>query len=113
MTRRGSMPAAAVYTASLPTAIWMPPTPQSPMPRISSASVQTIRAPPGGAGSSVGNALTISCGWGVVEGQEDAGGPPVFVGVPLDRVADSRVVDDRQQLGEVVGQYPVVQGLVA
>jgi hypothetical protein len=37
----------------------------------------------------------------------------VFVGVLLDSVADSGVVDDRQQLGEVVGQYPVVQGLVA
>ena len=49
----------------------------------------------------------------LVDRQEDAPGAPVFVGVPLDRVADRRVVDNWQQLRQMLGQHPVVQGLVA
>jgi len=44
MTRRGSMAGrGGVDGPACRPAIWMPPTPQSPIPRISSASVHTIR----------------------------------------------------------------------
>jgi hypothetical protein len=59
------MPAAAVYTASLPTAIWIPPTPQSPIPRISSASLQTIRSTSPGPSWSVTKAFSIWSGWSI------------------------------------------------
>ncbi len=48
-----------------------------------------------------------------VDGQEDAPRPTVLVGVLLDRLPDGRVVDDRQQLGQMVGQHPVVENLIA
>ncbi len=56
------MPAAAVYTASLPTEIRTPPTPQSPMPRICSASVATTRSTSSAPSFSASNAGRISAG---------------------------------------------------
>ena len=43
-------------------AIWMPPTPQSPMPRISSASLQTIRSTSSGDSPRLPNAFSMSSG---------------------------------------------------
>ncbi len=50
---------------------------------------------------------------GPVDGEEDAARAPVLMAVRLDRLAHGRVVDDRQQLGEVIGEQPVVKDLVA
>lgn len=48
-----------------------------------------------------------------VDGQEDPARAPVLVAVLLDRLTHGRVVDDRQQLGKVILQQPVVQHLIA
>ncbi len=61
--RFGSMPPAAVYTASLPTAMPIPPTPQSPMPRIAPASVATIRSTSPGPSPGAHSDVSISSGW--------------------------------------------------
>jgi len=42
VTRPGRTPAAAVWAASLAAAIWMPPTPRSPVPGTCSASLHTM-----------------------------------------------------------------------
>ena len=48
-----------------------------------------------------------------VHGQVDGARPAVVAAPLLDGLADRGVVDDRQQLGEVVGEHPVVEDLVA
>lgn len=50
---------------------------------------------------------------GRVDGEVDGAGALVVVRPLLDRVADSGVVHDRQQFGEVVGEESVLEDLVA
>jgi hypothetical protein len=49
---------------------------------------------------------------GRIDGQVHPTRAAVLVAVPLDRLANGRVVHDRQQLAQVVGQHPVVQHFV-
>ncbi len=62
-TRLGWMPAAAVYTASLPTEISIPPTPWSPIPRMPSESVATSRSTSSPPSPVLRNASSTSSGW--------------------------------------------------
>ena len=62
-TRDGWMPAAAVYTASLPTEISMPPTPWSPIPRMPSESVATSRSTSSAPSPVLRSAVSTSSGW--------------------------------------------------
>src|SRR5580704_10314512 len=50
---------------------------------------------------------------GRIDAEIDAARAPVLVAVSLDGLADRGCVDDGQQLAEVVGQYPVIEHLVA
>ena len=47
-----------------------------------------------------------------VYGQVDGTRPPVVTAPLLDGLTDRGIVDDRQQLGEMVGEHPVVEDLV-
>ncbi len=110
MARLGSMPPAAQYTTSFPSAMAMPPTPQSPMPRIASASVATIRST--SSGSRFGGRQRRLDQLRGVDRQVHAPGPAVLVAVALDGLPDRRRVDDRQHLPQMVGQEPVEEDLV-
>ena len=91
--------------------ISMPPTPWSPMPRMPSESVATSRSTSSGSETGVpqGGFDVL----GVVDGQVHAAGAAELVAEPFDRHADGRGVDDGQHLGDVFGQQPVEQHLVA
>ena len=111
ITRRGSMPAAAVYTASLPTeisdAVDAPVADAEDLLGVGAHhQVHVVGPEP----QRVERLLDVVR---PVDGQVDPARAAVLVGVLLDRLADRRVVDDRQHLGEVVPQHLVVQHLVA
>ena len=63
ITRCGCTPAAAVYTASLPTEISTPPTPWSPMPRMPSESVATSMSTSSARIPVLRSAVSTSSGW--------------------------------------------------
>ena len=63
MARCGWMPAAAVYSPSFPMAIWIPPIPWSPMPRIPSESVTTTRSTFSGGSSKLSSDSSMRSGW--------------------------------------------------
>ena len=107
--RAGWMPHAAVYSASFPIGIAMPPAPWSPRPRIRSLSVTTIRRT-----SSYGRvAQDLRDAVDVLGRDPDAARPPQDVAVFLAGPPDGRRVDDRQELLDVLGQDPVEERRVA
>ena len=100
---------AAVYSASLPIGIAIPPAPWSPRPRIRSLSVTTMsRTSSYGPWRSSDGIRSTSAGR-----DPGAAGPPDDVAELLARPPDRRRVDDRQELLEVLGEEPVEQGRVA
>ena len=111
ITRAGSMPPAAVWMASLPIENSMPPTPQSPIPWICSASVARIRSMSSGPAPRLSKASSIPSG--VVDRKVYAARTPGLVMVLLHRHPARQLIDDRDHLAQVLREQAVEQYFIA